>query len=137
MAKNSIAVCFPCQLAYCAELNNCAVSRLFAHSSNYDMDLALDYNIELYPLKKGESFTLVLATSLLRPNEGGTANGADRGEEEKDMYVWRPDGKGQRGIDEDYEYVMYGRVCYINVVKAMTYDKYHDSGVQIRWRDNG
>jgi len=86
------------------------VSRLFAHSSNYDMDLTLDYNIELYPLTKGESFSLVLATSLLRPTEGGAANGADGADEEKDTYTWRPDGKGQRGIDDDYEYVMYGRV---------------------------
>jgi hypothetical protein len=24
--------------------------------------------------------------------------------------VWRPDGKGRHGLEEDYEYVMYGKV---------------------------
>ncbi|EJD03977.1 RNA polymerase I [Fomitiporia mediterranea MF3/22] len=86
------------------------VSRLFAHSSNYDMDLTLDYNTELYPLKSGESFSLVLASSLVRAVEGGAINGTDGTEEEKDTHIWRPDGKGRRGLEEDYEYVMYGRV---------------------------
>ncbi|KAH9937591.1 uncharacterized protein B0H18DRAFT_971362 [Fomitopsis serialis] len=52
------------------------VSRLYAHSKNYDMELTLDYNIELYPLQKDQS----------------------------------PDGKGRRGLEDDYEYVMYGKV---------------------------
>ncbi|KAH9946777.1 hypothetical protein B0H21DRAFT_778895 [Amylocystis lapponica] len=73
------------------------VSRLYAHSKNYDMDLTLDYNFELYPLQKDQSFALALASSLAR-------------EEEKDRDVWRPDGKGRRGLEEDYEYVMYGKV---------------------------
>ena len=85
------------------------VSRLFAHSNNYDMDLTLDYNTELYPLRVSESFSLVLASSLARGGEAAT-NGVDGSEEEKDTNVWRPDGKGRRGLEEDYEYVMYGRV---------------------------
>jgi hypothetical protein len=64
------------------------------------MHLTLDYNIELYPLNVGEKFTLVLASSLAR---GGAAEA-----EGKD--IWRPDGKGQQGLEEDYEYVMYGYV---------------------------
>ncbi|KZT06869.1 uncharacterized protein LAESUDRAFT_743194 [Laetiporus sulphureus 93-53] len=82
------------------------VSRLYAHSKNYDMDLTLDYNIELYPLQKDESFTLALASSLSRGHPG-TSGGA---EDDKDRDVWRPDGKGQRGLEEDYDYVMYGKV---------------------------
>lgn len=85
------------------------VSRLFAHSSNYDMDLTLDFNTELYPLKKNESFSLVLASSLARGNEAATTNGVE-GTEDKDANVWRPDGKGRRGLEEDYEYVMHGMV---------------------------
>jgi DNA-directed RNA polymerase I, II, and III subunit RPABC3 len=27
--------------------------------------------------------------------------------------VWRPDGKGRRGLEEDYDYVMYGKVGLI------------------------
>lgn len=87
------------------------VSRLFAHSSNYDMDLTLDYNTELYVLKDGDSFSLVLASSLARGGEGANAaNGTDETEQDKDAHVWRPDGKGRGGLEEDYEYVMYGKV---------------------------
>lgn len=79
-----------------------AVSRLYARSKNYEMELTLDYNVELFPLKKDQSFALALATSLSR---GPVA--ADDDAEEKN--VWRPDGKGQRGLEEDYDYVMYGK----------------------------
>ncbi|KAL0950982.1 hypothetical protein HGRIS_007729 [Hohenbuehelia grisea] len=85
------------------------VSRLYAHSKNYDMDLSLDYNIELFPLKQDQSFALALASSLARgpPTTGGAD--ADDGDD-KDRDVWRPDGKGRRGLEEDYDYVMYGKV---------------------------
>ncbi|KAI0079604.1 RNA polymerase [Panus rudis PR-1116 ss-1] len=85
------------------------VSRLYAHSKNYDMDLTLDYNVELYPLQEGQSFALALASSLAKnPGAGGT--GGITEEEDKERDVWRPDGKGKRGLEEDYEYVMYGKV---------------------------
>ncbi|KAJ3776938.1 hypothetical protein FB446DRAFT_719705 [Lentinula raphanica] len=87
------------------------VSRLYAHSKNYDMDLTLDYNIELFPLQVHQNFALALASSLARGPP--TANNADTNEEEdkdKDKDVWRPDGKGRRGLEEDYDYVMYGKI---------------------------
>ena len=71
------------------------------------MDLTLDYNIELYPLKQGENFSLALASSLLR---NGASGAGDADDDDKDQYIWRPDGKGRRGLEEDYEYVMYGKV---------------------------
>ena len=70
------------------------------------MDLTLDYNIELYPLKVGEELSLALASSLSR---GGPSSG-DGDEEDKDRPVWRPDGNGRRGLEDEYEYVMYGKV---------------------------
>ena len=81
------------------------VSRLMAKSQSHAMHLALDYNIELYPLRKGETFTLALASSLSRD-----VVGAD--DENTTGDVWRPDRKGKVGIEEDYEYVMYGKVCF-------------------------
>lgn len=72
------------------------------------MELTLDYNIELYPLKNDQSFSLALASSLVHTGEG-IANGD--AEEDKDTHIWRPDGKGRRGLEEEYDYVMYGRVC--------------------------
>lgn len=86
--------------------NRVIVSRLYAHSKNYDMDLTLDYNIELFPLQSGQSFALALASSLSRAPQGPA--GAE--DEDKDRDVWRPDAKGRKGLDDDYEYVMYGKV---------------------------
>ncbi|CAK5265293.1 unnamed protein product [Mycena citricolor] len=84
------------------------VSRLYAHSKSYDMDLTLDYNIELYPLQKDQTFTLTLASSLAKEQANGAA--PEPTDDDKDRDVWRPDGKGRRGLEEDYDYVMYGKV---------------------------
>lgn len=70
------------------------------------MDLTLDYNIELVPLQSGQSFALALSSSLQR----GGASKTDGDDEEKEQDVWRPDGKGRRGLEDDYDYVMYGKV---------------------------
>jgi len=83
------------------------VSRLYAHSKNYDMDLTLDFNVELFPLHQDDSFALALASSLAR---GGGAAGATEDGDDKERDVWRPDGKGHRGLEDDYDYVMYGKV---------------------------
>lgn len=72
------------------------------------MDLTLDYNIELFPLVNGDSFAMALASSLSRDGGAPTADGEDG--EDKDRDAWRPDGKGRRGLEEDYDYVMYGKV---------------------------
>jgi len=89
------------------------VSRLYAHSKNYDMDLTLDYNVELFPLQKEQIFALALASSLARGGGNAGTSGNDVAAEDtddKDRDVWRPDGKGRRGLEEDYDYVMYGKV---------------------------
>ena len=108
-------------LSLTQNIQSSTVSRLFAHSSNYDMKLTLDYNNELYPLAKGEDFSFVLASSLHRGNTSGTGE-IDASEDDQDRYTWRPDGKGRRGLEEDYEYVMYGKVprivSIINVFKC-------------------
>jgi hypothetical protein len=81
------------------------------------MDLTLDFNKELFPLRNGESFSLVLASSLIQGE--AAANGMDGAEEEKDVNPWRPDGKGRKGLEEDYEYVMHGRVSnFIKLLRA-------------------
>jgi DNA-directed RNA polymerase I, II, and III subunit RPABC3 len=80
------------------------------------MDLTLDYNVELFPLQQDQSFALALASSLARGGTQAGTSGADGTTEEsddKDRDVWRPDGKGRRGLEEDYEYVMYGKVSFL------------------------
>jgi len=72
------------------------------------MELTLDYNIELFPLQPGQSFALALASSLARGAPPANVDVAE--EEDKERDVWRPDGKGRRGLEEDYDYVMYGKV---------------------------
>lgn len=72
------------------------------------MDLTLDYNIELFPLAVNQNFALALASSLARGPP--TTNPDANEDEDKDRDVWRPDGKGRRGLEEDYDYVMYGKV---------------------------
>jgi len=83
------------------------VSRLHAVSKNYSMDLTLDYNSEIFPLNAGQDVALALASSLAR-GPVGSQEGAE--EEDRDRDVWRPDAKGRRGLEDDYGYVMYGRV---------------------------
>jgi len=83
------------------------VSRLHAVSKNYSMDLTLDYNSEIFPLNVGQDVALALASSLAR-GPAGSQEGAE--EEDRDRDVWRPDAKGRRGLEDDYGYVMYGRV---------------------------
>ena len=73
------------------------------------MDLTLDYNVELFPLQKDQSFALALASSLARGGRPAKTDGA-ADTEEQDSHVWRPDGKGSRGLEDDYDYVMYGKV---------------------------
>jgi len=72
------------------------------------MALTLDYNCEIFPLEIGQNVVLALASSLARDptvSQDGTVE-----EDNRDRDVWRPDGKGRRGFEDDYDYVMYGRV---------------------------
>ncbi|KAI9363251.1 RNA polymerase [Pilaira anomala] len=79
------------------------VSRLVGRSENYEMDLTLDFNAEIYPLKIGEKFSLVLASSLsLEPN--ANAGGVEKKES------WRERAPGERDLSDEYEYVMFGKV---------------------------
>lgn len=76
------------------------VSRLTATSSNRSMQLTLDYHSELYPLKIGDQFALVLVSSLTQ--EGEMEGGAQK-------QSWRLES-GKGGLADEYEYVMYGKV---------------------------
>lgn len=65
------------------------------------MALVLDFNVELYPLKVGDSFALALSASLTPDGEK---------ESGLETQSWRlEEGKG--GLADEYEYVMYGKVC--------------------------
>jgi DNA-directed RNA polymerase I, II, and III subunit RPABC3 len=79
------------------------VSRIEAHSENYEMDLLLDINSEIYSIKQEEKFELALATSI---QKDGTPD---------------PSGFDQRGgatMLDDWEYVMHGKVFKIESDKS-------------------
>lgn len=81
------------------------VSRLQAKSTNFGMDLSLDFNHELYPLRQGETVTLVLASSL---QLGAVSRTGD--DDKMDRETWRPHTGPSKGLDADYDYVMYGKI---------------------------
>ena len=41
-----------------------AVSRLLCHGENYEMEMLVDINTDIYPVSVGEKFTVVLTESL-------------------------------------------------------------------------
>ncbi|KAI6136770.1 RNA polymerase I [Pisolithus sp. B1] len=102
------------------------VSRLYARSRNYDMDMTLDYNTEVFPVSKGQTVTIALASSLSR--DSGQAGSGAEGADVEDKDVWRPDGKGRKGLEEDYEYVMYGKVYKFDGGNAETVTVYASFG---------
>ncbi len=72
------------------------VSRLVAHSEQFDMDLLLDVNIDVYPIARSEKkFTLALAATLNL--DGAPDDGTF-------------DQTRRKSLADKYKYVMYGKV---------------------------
>ncbi|OMH86265.1 putative RNA-binding protein [Zancudomyces culisetae] len=105
------------------------VSRIDARSDNYDMELTLDINSELYSLGYGDKFTLLLASTLTLPSaasntassymgskSSGTIAGSsgiasNAGANKADAMNWRAIVNNTvRSIADDFEYVMYGKI---------------------------
>lgn len=71
------------------------VSRVAARSEKLDMELVLDVNCEVYPLRRGEKVALVLAHTLSldgTPDEGSF------------------DPTDRKSLMDKFEYVMYGKL---------------------------
>ncbi|KAI9012621.1 RNA polymerase [Phycomyces nitens] len=89
------------------------VSRLIARSENYEMDLTLDYNSEIYPLEITDKVSLVLASSLSLEavtESAVTSAGAGAGTAPEKRESWRERAPGERDLSDEYEYVMFGKV---------------------------
>ncbi|KAL6079750.1 DNA-directed RNA polymerases I, II, and III subunit RPABC3 [Balamuthia mandrillaris] len=71
------------------------VSRIEAQSENYEMQLVLDVNSDIYPVEIGEKFTMALASTL----------SADGEQDEEVIYQ-----SNRPSLADKYEYVMYGKV---------------------------
>lgn len=81
-----------------------AVSRIIASSPTLGMTLAIDIMTEVFPVHVGQQLTFLLASSLQR-------QGAADGNATVDRDAWRLDQPGAQGLADEYEYVMYGKVC--------------------------
>ncbi len=73
------------------------VSRIIGKGETLDAELTLDVNTEIYPLKLGQKFTLLLTTAL----------SADPSVSDRDS--WR-ETFNRKTLADDYEYVMSGKV---------------------------
>jgi DNA-directed RNA polymerase I, II, and III subunit RPABC3 len=73
------------------------VSRIAADSENYEMDLLLDVNTDVYPVELSERLTLALATTLDLEGRAETGH-------------WDYGKSDRASLADRYEYVMYGRV---------------------------
>jgi DNA-directed RNA polymerase I, II, and III subunit RPABC3 len=75
------------------------VSRLDCMSENYEMELQLDINSEIYKVKNGQKFTIAIAHSL-----------------SLDGRTERP-SEGEPSLLDKYDYVMYGKIFKIKEEK--------------------
>ncbi|KAI5962210.1 RPB8 [Candida pseudojiufengensis] len=76
------------------------VCRITGNSStSKDINITLDINSELFPVKENDSLTITLASSLGNESSMITSNGS-----------WRPPKPDDRSLADDYDYVMYGTV---------------------------
>ncbi|KAF3321830.1 DNA-directed RNA polymerases II, IV and V subunit 8B [Carex littledalei] len=75
------------------------VSRIEARSEQFDMYMQLDINTEIYPMRVGEKFTMVLAPTL---NLDGTP----------DTGFYLPTNR--KTLADKFEYVMHGKLYKIS-----------------------
>lgn len=85
------------------------VSRFVCRSELYEFDLTLDVNIDIYPLKVGDKFNLVLARTI---HTDGTP---ETGSYDENF----PTISRKESLLDAFEYVMYGLV-YKYAVEAAT-----------------
>ena len=67
-----------------------------ASSTSIISELTLDVNTEIYPLKTGDKFSLMLTQSI----DGSVVDVTKKA-------TWKPN---QKSLADDYDYVMYGKV---------------------------
>ncbi|KAK9461067.1 uncharacterized protein V1516DRAFT_707353 [Lipomyces oligophaga] len=78
------------------------VSRITATSNtSSDMHLTLDLNTELFPITANDIVSIALARSLSLDDTSSSA---------PSVSGWREPKPGERGLADDYDYVMYGTV---------------------------
>lgn len=88
---------------------NGSVSRIDAKSENYDTELTLDINSEIYPLKEGYKFEILLSDRLHENPSVDTEVGGYDPSQELDSRA------------ESFEYIMHGKIFKYAEEKARAY----------------
>eukprot|EP00696_Hemimastix_kukwesjijk_P017621 gnl/Hemi2/6306_TR2161_c0_g10_i1.p1 gnl/Hemi2/6306_TR2161_c0_g10~~gnl/Hemi2/6306_TR2161_c0_g10_i1.p1 ORF type:complete len:146 (-),score=56.79 gnl/Hemi2/6306_TR2161_c0_g10_i1:40-477(-) len=83
------------------------VSRLVCKSENYEMELVLDVNIQIYPMEINQKFSFALASSVSLDGDPDTGT-----------YI---QNRGPSLLDK-YEYAMYGKVFKCEEEKKSGYN---------------
>eukprot|EP01104_Vermistella_antarctica_P009512 TRINITY_DN2452_c0_g1_i1.p2 TRINITY_DN2452_c0_g1~~TRINITY_DN2452_c0_g1_i1.p2 ORF type:complete len:148 (+),score=31.65 TRINITY_DN2452_c0_g1_i1:72-515(+) len=71
------------------------VSRIAMKGENYEMDLTVDINIDIYPIKHNEKFSIALTSTL-----------SQRGVPDEGFY----DQSRKKSLLDRYEYAMHGKI---------------------------
>ncbi|KAI8109567.1 hypothetical protein M9434_000849 [Picochlorum sp. BPE23] len=79
------------------------VSRIKARSDLYEMDLILDINVDVYPVKSGEKVTVCLSPTLNK--DGSPMPTGDPGQQIYDTSIGT-----RESLADKYDYVMFGKV---------------------------
>eukprot|EP00039_Didymoeca_costata_P019832 m.339106 g.339106 ORF g.339106 m.339106 type:complete len:179 (+) comp18668_c0_seq1:122-658(+) len=103
----SVPVCTSCEREHRAPEWGSRVSRVECTSENYELELLLDVNTQIFPLNPHDRFTLVMTTTL--DLAGGMCDGS---------YDPLPMLQGKKTLADKFDYVMHGRVY--NVVEETT-----------------
>lgn len=112
---------------------SCAVSRLVCESENYDLEMHVDVNTQLYPVDVGNKYTIVLASSISEDDSADKGYARDfvgvlwLGSKQSVLFRWKsqlpfPHCRSHRGYDprprstlaDRYDYVMNGKVYKID-----------------------
>eukprot|EP00759_Apiculatamorpha_spiralis_P018077 PhF_6_TR24325/c0_g1_i1/m.33757/K03016/RPB8, POLR2H; DNA-directed RNA polymerases I, II, and III subunit RPABC3 len=86
------------------------VSRIECNSKKRGLKLVIDINVDLYPIQKGESYTIALASNI--NIELGSVKIPDG--------YWDPTVQQRMTLMDNYEYVMFGRVYGCSTAEGST-----------------
>ena len=76
------------------------------------MNLSIDIATDIWPVAQGQQLTFQLASTLKKDAAATKADELDPSAAAAERDAWRLDQPGNGGIADDFDYVMYGKVCH-------------------------
>ena len=96
------------------------VSRFFCKSENYDMNLTLDINSDIYPMERSEKFKLVLSEKIRKQVSAFQCQRA-KAVLSPDLRFPQADSDSADSsipLDDHFDYIMYGKIYQYKEEKA-------------------